>query len=170
MWAESFLPQVQHDTQVLIIGSMPGVKSLAEQQYYAHPRNAFWPIMQTLFDIPATAAYKERLVALNANKVGLWDVYAQCYREGSLDSAIATDTAQCNDFKTLFKQFPDIHSIFFNGKAAEKAFKQHIVLNETGKQRQFYGLPSTSPANAVINLQGKLKAWQAIKESIHHAG
>lgn len=168
MWSSSFPPLVKHDTQVLVLGSMPGQQSLLQQQYYAHPANIFWRLMQNLFDIPVNATYAERLSLLYANKIGLWDVYARCYRKGSLDSAIATGTAQYNDFNELFMVYPEIHSVFFNGKAAEKAFRQHIVTNEIEKGRYFKALPSTSPANASIPASEKYRAWQQIKEVIKH--
>lgn len=164
MWSKSFLPQVRPDTRVLILGSMPGQVSLARQEYYAHPRNAFWTIMASLFGFHKDAPYAERLASLNGCKVGLWDVYAECYREGSLDSDIERGSAQCNDFSRLFSQYPQIHSVCFNGRAAESAFRRHLLPALSGSAINFFSMPSTSPAHAGMSLSEKLQAWQKVKE------
>ena len=169
MWSKSFLPRVRQDTQVLILGSMPGRASLEKQQYYAHSRNVFWPIMATLFEFDPALPYEEKLEVLNNNKVGLWDVYAQCYREGSLDASIVTDTAEYNDFPQLFLQYPGIHTVFFNGQTANKVFRQKILPSINAEHITFYCLPSTSPAHAGMTWQSKLDVWRVVKESIHEA-
>lgn len=169
VWAESFSPQVREDTQVLILGSMPGQKSLIDAEYYAHPRNVFWPIMEALFSIDCSVEYRQRLILLNINKVGLWDVYAKCYRPGSLDSSINKQTAKVNCFHQLLSQYQHIHTIFFNGKAAEQAFARHLSTELNLPAVKLLTLPSTSPANARLDFAGKLQAWQAVKEAIHYA-
>lgn len=88
----SFPPVVDAGTRVLILGSMPGARSLAEHEYYAHPRNLFWPLMDDLFGIERTWPYERRLAALLARGLGLWDVLRHCEREGSLDASIVTET------------------------------------------------------------------------------
>ena len=167
MWANSFLPQVRHDTRVLILGSMPGRLSLEKQQYYAHPRNAFWPIMGAMFNMAVNAPYEDRLRELNQNKVGLWDVYAQCYREGSLDASIDKGSAEVNDFLRLFREYPGIQYVFFNGLAAEQAFKKHVLPSMNNIPLHFERLPSSSPAHAGLDFEGKLAAWYIIRESLH---
>lgn len=170
MWSRSFSPQVQPDTRVLVLGSMPGTMSLEKQEYYAHPRNAFWPIVGALFGFSEHLPYHDRLACLNAGKVGLWDVYASCYREGSLDAAIVSATAECNDFVRLFDEFPSIHTVFFNGRAAETAFCKRVLPLLTdvlhSKNVRFVLLPSTSPAHAGMSWAGKLAAWQQVKEAV----
>lgn len=147
---------------MLILGSMPGQKSLAESQYYAHPRNAFWPIIENLFAIDREAPYRKRLQLLNASRVGLWDVFSRCYRPGSLDADIKKQDAEHNDFNGLFQRYPNIRYVFFNGKAAEQAFGK--VVNMADYPRiVFTGLPSTSPANASFSFAQKLAQWQQIK-------
>lgn len=145
---------------------MPGRKSLADAQYYAHPRNAFWPIMAQLFAIDPAAAYLQRLQLLNCNQVGLWDVYARCYRRGSLDSAIEKATAEINDFSRLFACFPAIDTVFFNGKAAEQAFRQKVLPYHDAGNVRFCYLPSTSPAHAGMDFAAKLACWRAVREAV----
>ena len=106
---------------------MPGVKSLHENQYYAHARNAFWPIVEALFGIDGGLDYDERLVQLNAQQVALWDVYHRCYRPGSLDSNINKSSGKINDFVQLFQRFDGLRWVFFNGKAAEQAFTKAVI-------------------------------------------
>jgi hypoxanthine-DNA glycosylase len=169
MWSQCFTAQASPDARVLILGSMPGQVSLAQSQYYAHPRNLFWIFMQTLFDIDKCLSYDERILALKAQKIALWDVYAECYREGSLDVSITASTIRCNDFVSFFKAYPNIHTIFFNGKAAEKAYKKHILPLMPVRHCQYIGLPSSSPANASISYEDKLQCWQKVQEVIRHA-
>ncbi len=169
-WSKSFSPQVRGDTQILILGSMPGIKSLQDVQYYAHPRNAFWAIIESLFSISSSSEYDQRLQLLNDNFVGLWDVYAKCYRAGSLDSAIDKKTAEINNFKRLLEQFPAIHTLCFNGKAAEQAFKKQVLPLLEGQKIELISLPSTSPANAAISFEAKLEQWQIVKKVVRHVG
>jgi len=145
---------------------MPGEASLAAAAYYAHPRNAFWPIMGALFGAGPALPYPERLARLTASGVALWDVIAACERDGSLDSAIAPDSVEANDFARLFRDCPCITHVFFNGTAAEAAFRRHvrghIALPPT---LQFTRLPSTSPAHAARGFDAKLAAWQAVRNA-----
>lgn len=151
--------------QVLILGSMPGVASLQQQAYYAHPRNAFWPIMQALFDVPVSMAYEQRLQRLKDNRIALWDVAFRCQRKGSLDADIRMDSVQVNDFKGLFKMCPDIKVICFNGGKAAQMFKTLVQKPqpEHYSSLEFLALPSTSPANARYNLLQKTDQWSQIK-------
>lgn len=149
--------------RVLILGSMPGEASLAAVQYYAHPRNAFWPIMGALFGAGPELPYVQRLERLCAAGVALWDVIGACQREGSLDSAIARDSIVANDFTALFSACPGIGHVFFNGSAAEAAFRRHVKRPPTGQPLRFTRLPSTSPAHAARSFEAKLAAWQAVR-------
>lgn len=88
MQVNCFAPVIAPDCRLLILGSMPGQRSLQEQAYYAHPQNRFWPMMETLFGVAASLPYAERLQQLQAHGVGIWDVLNQCFRVGSLDSEI----------------------------------------------------------------------------------
>ncbi len=157
----SFAPIAAKDAQILILGSMPGIKSLQEQQYYAHPRNAFWPIMAQLFDFDLNLDYTVRCQKLLEQKVAVWDVLKSCQRQGSLDQHIEPDSIVPNDFNSFLKQHNQIQYIFFNGGKAEQVFKRHVL--PTLKLEQaltFQLLPSTSPAHAAKSFDEKCQLWE----------
>ena len=164
--AYSFEPVINDSAKILILGSMPGVKSLNEQQYYAHPQNAFWRIMAALFDFDRQAEYQQRLAYLQAADIALWDVLHSCKREGSLDSMIQSETQVANDFNALFQAYPNIRSVFFNGAKAESYFKRHILQNLKEHQLHFARLPSTSPAHASLSFEQKLEEWAVIRRQL----
>ncbi len=156
------------DARVLILGSMPGRKSLDQQQYYAHPQNSFWPIMAALFGFSVELDYDSRLASLLEHKIALWDVAHQCVRPGSLDQAIEMDTVVANDFATFFADHPAVKTIFFNGRKAEQLYKK-IVLGSKQQGLQslvICMLPSTSPAHASMRRPQKLEQWTIIKETL----
>ena len=155
--------QVDARTRVLVLGSMPGVVSLQQQCYYAHPRNRFWPLMESLFAVPAALAYARRLGALNAAGVGLWDVIGQCRRRGSLDSAIERGSERPNDIAGLVATLPQLAVVACNGGAAHQAFMRHIAPQLGPKAPPVLALPSTSPANAGWPLPRLLEAWQPLR-------
>jgi hypoxanthine-DNA glycosylase len=160
-----FLPFVPSKSQTLILGSMPGVRSLEEQRYYAHPQNQFWKIMGALFDMPV-GTYAQRLTLIKKNKLSLWDVFSSCERRGSLDSNIDPDTIEVNDFEGLLNQYPHITRIFFNGATAEKEFARRVIPrlpHDVAARLRMKRLPSTSPAHAGMKVENKLKEWSAIK-------
>lgn len=152
---QGLAPIANEHTRVIVLGSFPGAASLAAQQYYAHPRNHFWPIMAALWpNDPQPSAYTERCEWLLAHGVGLWDVYASCERKGSLDSAIRS--AVCNDFELLHIQCPQLALIAHNG---QESWRHHTRLLHLGLPS--VRLPSTSPANASMRLEQKIAAWRA---------
>ena len=153
-------PVVDPSTRVLVLGSMPGQLSLQTQQYYAHPRNAFWPIMSELLGFDVHSDYAVRVGALRAARVGLWDVLRVCDRSGSLDSAIIRDSMEANDFGSLFGQRSGIARVLFNGSKAEQVFARLVAPNLVHPPRHVR-LPSTSPANAGVAYVAKLRAWRA---------
>lgn len=143
---------------------MPGKASLAARQYYAHPRNAFWPIVERLHGVPADSPYEQRTRALAKAGVALWDVLAHCCRESSLDSDIELPSAQPNDLAGFLAGHPQIRLICFNGQPAQRLFER-LVLPELGNDHRAImrlTLPSTSPANARLSLEMKLEAWKAL--------
>jgi len=173
MSVQSFSAVCDATTHTLVLGTMPGVASINAVEYYAHKRNAFWPIMLAMInDIPASyhlpqqVDYQSRIAQMLGKRIGLWDVLAQCEREGSLDSAIQSDSVVVNNFVALLDQYPHISTIAFNGKTAQKLFNRHAlpVLIEsqinTDKIR-WLSLPSTSPAMAALNLDEKFNIWRA---------
>jgi len=162
----SFLPVSNADAHVLILGSMPGRKSLEKQEYYALPQNVFWKIMGELVGAGQKSAYKERLRLLKSSGIALWDVLASCERDGSsLDSRIKKEVA--NNFTAFFKKHPHITKVFFNGSKAEQSFRKLVQANEkqTLPLLKFYRLPSTSPAHAGKRYTEKLHEWRAIINS-----
>lgn len=161
-----FPPIVKSNAKILILGSMPSVKSLEDKQYYAHPRNAFWPIMCKLLNSSDDINYKKKKQLIIKNKIALWDVLNGCHREGSLDSNIDYSTIEVNDFENFLKKNKKIESIFFNGAEAEKLFKKYVVKNLTNKQLEYFKLPSTSPANATLSFQNKLLKWEKLTTKI----
>jgi hypoxanthine-DNA glycosylase len=162
-----FPPIARPDARILILGSMPSRESLARQQYYAHPRNAFWPIMTELLGL-AAASYPERAAALAQRGVALWDVLQTCFRSGSLDAAIDDRTLVTNDFPSFFDAHPRIRRVFFNGAKAEAVYRRHVLplLPEPAAALPLLRLPSTSPAHAGMTLRQKAAAWRAIADSL----
>ncbi|MES2584109.1 MAG: DNA-deoxyinosine glycosylase [Pseudomonadota bacterium] len=157
----SFPPLSLPGAKLLILGSMPGVASLAAQQYYAHPRNYFWPIMATIAGFDAAAPYAKRVDALTGAGYAVWDVLQSCVRPGSLDSAIAAGSRVPNDFAAFFTAHPGIRLVGFNGAEAEKSFNTYVLPGLRSAAGLTYArLPSTSPAHAV-GFERKLVAWRA---------
>jgi double-stranded uracil-DNA glycosylase len=140
---------------------MPGDLSLQMQQYYAHPRNAFWRIMSDLVGFDAQSDYEARLAALQSARIGLWDVLRKCERSGSLDSAIVRDSMEVNDFRALFAEYHGIRRLFFNGAKAEQVFLRQVAPTLESPVTCFR-LPSSSPANASVTYDAKLRAWRAV--------
>ncbi|OGS91234.1 MAG: DNA-deoxyinosine glycosylase [Gallionellales bacterium GWA2_60_18] len=158
----SFAPVGDADAQVLILGSMPGKRSLEQQQYYAHPHNAFWRIMGELAGAHPQLPYAERLRALQAARIALWDVLASCMREGSLDADICAE--QANDFAAFFARHPRITRVYFNGAKAEQSFRKSVLGKRGLPLLEFHRLPSTSPAHAGMSYAQKLEAWRVVMQ------
>lgn len=166
MRARGFDAVAACDARVLILGSMPGRESIRQQQYYAHPRNAFWPIMARLFGFDAHLPYAERLARLKAAHIALWDVAHSCSRKGSLDADIRDAVA--NDFATFFRAHPLISHVFFNGATAERMFRRMVLpgLDLTSRRLAMTRLASTSPAHAAMNVEQKLLNWQQVRQAL----
>jgi hypoxanthine-DNA glycosylase len=161
-----FAPVARRDATVLILGSLPGRKSLELQQYYAHPQNAFWKVISSLFGVASSLPYTRRLKVLTSNKIALWDVLAAAERPGSLDSSIVPHSAVPNDFAAFFRAHPRIRRVYFNGQKAEGIFRRR-VLPALGQEFGivYECLPSTSPAHAGMTFAKKLDRWTRIKET-----
>lgn len=162
MQCESFPPAARADARILILGSMPGLASLRAQQYYAHPRNLFWPFMAEVFDLDAGAPYAQRIAALNAHGVAVWDVLAACERPGSLDGRIVRSSEQANDFATFRRGHRALARICLNGGKAAEAFARHVQRPAPAcfADLDIRILPSTSPANAGQPRAEKLARWR----------
>lgn len=164
-----FPPIAAADARVLILGSMPGDASLAAGQYYAHPRNAFWPVLAALLGAPwPDWPYAERVTQVEAHGIAIWDVLHACQRQGSLDAAIVRDSMEPNDFAGFLQAHPRIHHILCNGQLAEQTFRRHVLPDlprHLAARLHLVRLPSTSPAHAGLSRQAKLLQWQAALEA-----
>ena len=159
----SFPPIESATARTLILGTMPGVASLAAGRYYAHPRNGFWTIMGRLLGFDAHLDYPTRVERLHAAGIAVWDVLQSCERPGSLDTRIRPASIVANDFRGFFDRHPQIECVCFNGATAAALFRRHVMktLQDT-PSRRYVRLPSTSPANASIGLSDKTDAWCAV--------
>jgi TDG/mug DNA glycosylase family protein len=164
--SNGFAPIANSDARILILGTLPGKVSLARGEYYAQRRNAFWPIMEELFDIPAAGPYGERTRQLMQSGIALWDVCASASRAGSLDAKIILKSVVTNNFAAFFPAHPNIRLICFNGATAERLYLRLVqpMLPNSAQNIAGLRLPSTSPAHAIASGK-KLQAWRtAIRE------
>ena len=153
MICRSFEPVFDEGARVLIVGSMPSVKSLEDAQYYAHPRNAFWPILFDVFGEAPSRDYERKKALIRAHHLALWDAAAVCEREGSLDSNMRG--VVYNDFGRLYDRCPNIETVLCNGATAHKLFLKSGWAGE----RRVIRMPSTSPAYTLPYAK-KLETWK----------
>ena len=162
--SQSFAPITAPSAVILILGSLPGTRSLAEQQYYAQPRNAFWKIMGALFDAGPELPYAERTGRLTQNAIALWDVVASAERPGSLDSAIVPSSVVVNNFRGLFETHAGIELVCFNGVKSAELYERQVLptLEDDFGHIRYERLPSTSPAHAAMRYEEKLERWSTV--------
>jgi len=153
-----FPPIARADARILILGSMPGQKSLAARQYYAHPQNAFWRIMGEL--VAADDSYEQRCSALTSNGIALWDVLHRSERPGSMDADIRADQSEINDFQGFFDRHPALSRVGFNGQMAAKLFRQLVDQQLQDTIEHIVVMPSTSAAYASMPYAEKLRRWR----------
>lgn len=167
-----FAPIAGPGATVLVLGTLPSRRSLERQQYYGHPQNVFWRIVQDLFGAAVTLPYDERKEALIRHGVAVWDVLAASVRPGSLDASIDLNTARPNDFSTFFAHQSDLRLVCFNGRAAESLFRRLVApaLEKGSNIPEFHTLPSTSPAHAAMRYEDKLARWRIIKTGTNVRG
>ena len=160
MTDNSFSALYRNDSRILILGSLPGKRSIAEQQYYAHPRNAFWSILELVTGVSADEAYSVRVDAALDAQIALWDMVAQAVRSGSLDSDIRKETVLFNPIDELLLTLPRIEKVILNGGEAARLFKRAGFDKFCQAQNiEWVQLPSTSPAHASLSLEGKRERW-----------
>ena len=162
---ESFPPQVASGCTLLILGTVPSLRSLELRQSYGHRFNLFWPFMGELFDAGPDLPYAERIARLHRRGVGIWDVLQQCDRPGSLDSSIVRESEVPNDIPGLLQAHPGIRAIALNGGRARQSFHRHIAQRMAANLRDrvtLLELPSTSPANASISRAVKFARWREL--------
>jgi hypoxanthine-DNA glycosylase len=163
----SLSPIISTNAVLLILGTMPGIKSLERGQYYSHPQNTFWDIMEQLCGAGKGLEYDTRVHILQREGVALWDVLEYCDRTGSLDSKIRNEKP--NDFNRLLRTYPNIKTILFNGKKAEKLFRRHVwpILSSSTQARiVLVTLPSTSPANTQLTKAEKIENWLEVLRNL----
>ena len=158
-YSGGFPPIVGKASRVLVLGSLPGVRSIEAAEYYAHPRNAFWRIMAELCG--AKGSYKQRCAALELHGIAVWDVLARSIRSGSLDANIDMKSAKINDFNHFLGRHKTIERICFNGQKAAKIFTSDAFYAELEARYEFRTLPSTSPAHAAMSFDEKLARWRS---------
>ena len=152
-----FAPIADSHSEILILGSMPGVQSLLKKQYYGHDRNSFWRMIYALYGEPYDEDYDRRVAFLLCQHIALWDVIQSCQRQGSLDANIKDPVI--NDFTHFFAAHPRISRVYFNGRKAHALFKQHVGFAYPGLQFDYLG--STSPAHAK-SFDKKVAEWRRI--------
>lgn len=152
----SFPPVVDDRTRVLILGSLPGERSLAEQRYYAHPQNQFWRLVGHVVGRDLAALpYEARLAALLEERIGLWDVVASARRSGSSDAAIRDHAT--NDLPALIDSLASLRAVAFNGGTALRLGRPLLA----GRVVALVALPSSSPLHTV-GIAAKQPAWDAL--------
>ena len=159
-----FEPVSRADARVLILGTLPGRMSLERNEYYAQPRNSFWPIMSRLTGGSNDLPYRDRLRLLTEKRIALWDVCAEAARVGSMDHKIQSKTLKPNDFGAFFELHPHIELICFNGSKAESVYRTKIAPTLAARHCAILSktLPSTSPAHASLTFAQKLSRWEAV--------
>jgi len=156
-YSKSFEPIISNDTEILLLGSLPGKKSIELNQYYGHPRNRMWNILSKIINSEISTDYASKKLFLKKHKIGLWDVAHSAERKGSLDSNIKKEIP--NDIQSLLIDYPSIKVIGFNGKKSETMFykffkpKPHI---------KYVSLPSSSPANMAISFKDICIKWSEL--------
>ncbi len=169
---ESFPPQVAADCVLLILGTVPSLRSLELHQSYGHRFNLFWTFMGQLFDAGPELPYAERITRLQRRGVGIWDVLQQCERPGSLDSSIVRESEVPNDIPGLLQTHPAIRAIALNGGRTQQSFRRHIERQLDAHMREkitLLELPSTSPANASMSRVAKFARWRELLRWVDRA-
>lgn len=162
MIAHPIAPVFDANSNVLILGSFPSVKSREAGFFYGHPQNRFWRVLGTLLGAPTPQSIAEKRAFLLQNRIAVWDVIASCEITGSSDASIRNVAP--NDLHAILDNAP-IKAIFVNGRTAEKLYRRYI---EPQSGREAVCLPSTSPANAAWSLERLTEAWRPLLDALHH--
>lgn len=160
-----FEPIADPKARVLIVGSLPSVLSIQKQEYYGNPRNAFWRVMGELVDAGPDKPYAMRAEILKRRGVAVWDVLRTAARHGSMDAAIAMDSAIANDFRGFYAEHPKLELICFNGMKAAELYERLVVPQgiSTIGNIETKTMPSTSPAYASMTFAEKLDQWSVMR-------
>jgi len=157
----SFPPIVDRRSRILVLGTLPGEESLRRQQYYAHPRNLFWPVVFALFGATPPADYAARLDFVRGRRIALWDVCESAERQASADTAIRAEVP--NAIHALLDAHAGIRAVAFNGTGARRLYERHFARRP---ELAYLALPSTSPAHARLGFAEKLAEWQAVRVAL----
>ena len=157
----SFPPIIDEQARVLVLGTLPGEESLRRQEYYAHPRNLFWPIVFALFDAVPSPSYEERIGFAKVQRIALWDVVEAGLRDASADATIRAEIP--NRIDLLLEAHPRIRAVAFNGSGARRLYHRHFTPRP---DLAYLALPSTSPAHARLDFAAKLALWKPLREAI----
>lgn len=158
IFTHTFEPIFDKNSEILVLGSFPSVKSRENNFYYAHPQNRFWRVVASVYSCPVPKTVEEKKNMLLSNKIAVWDVIKSCEITGSADSTIKSVIP--NDLSEILS-VADIKKIYANGKTAQSLYNKYIKKN-TGVD--IISLPSTSPANAAYSLEKLIKEWKIINE------
>lgn len=158
IFTHTFEPIFDKNSEILVLGSFPSVKSRENNFYYAHPQNRFWNVVASVYSCPVPKTVEEKKNMLLSNKIAVWDVIKSCEITGSADSTIKSVIP--NDLSEILS-VADIKKIYANGKTAQSLYNKYIKKN-TGVD--IISLPSTSPANAAYSLEKLIKEWKIINE------
>ncbi|UJH90981.1 DNA-deoxyinosine glycosylase [Antarcticibacterium sp. 1MA-6-2] len=157
----SFPPISNSETEILILGTLPGDRSLEMGEYFAHPRNRFWKIIAAITNNPLPEDYLQKRDLLYNTKIGVWNVLHKAHRKGSLDSAIQNEVP--NDISRFIRKHTKLKVIAFDGLKAEALFDKHFTRRSDIK---YILLPACSPANARFNLIALCDRWKEILLSL----
>jgi len=165
-----FAPISGPNARVLVLGSMPGRRSLDEHQYYGNPHNGFWRIMSQFTGVDGASDYKTKVDGLVRTRIAVWDVIKSCVRPGSLDADIENSSIEVNDFDKFFAQYNQIRAVFFNGGRAAREYSRRVIpiLDQDSAAIPTAQLLSTSPANARYSLDEKRRNWEALRQFLTH--
>lgn len=159
MWKHSFEPIIPDNPQILILGSLPGDLSLAQQQYYAHPQNRFWKLLFHIYQEEYPVSYAQKIDFLHRQHIALWDVCATAQRQGSMDTDITAVIP--NAIPQLRRAKSTLNTFYFNGQKAQKLYDHHF---EREPSCNYLSLPSTSPANAGFSFDRLVEKWKVIRK------
>lgn len=158
IFTHTFEPIFDKNSEILVLGSFPSVKSRENNFYYAHPQNRFWRVVASVYSCPVPKTVEEKKNMLLSNKIAVWDVIKSCEITGSADSTIKSVIP--NDLSEILS-VADIKKIYANGKTAQSLYNKYI---KKSTDFDIISLPSTSPANAAYSLEKLIKEWKIINE------
>lgn len=160
--SEGLLPIEKEDSEILILGTLPGIKSLELGEYYSNSSNKFWDILSQIYEKTIPISYKDKIEWLHKQNIALWDILKAAARDGSLDSNIQHPEA--NDILSFITSHPHLRMIVFNGSKPQEYFNNYMGNTSIPIGIKLLTLPSTSSANTHLTFNEKVKQWSKILE------